>query len=215
MKRFSFFEKLSRANQELLQSHSTRVRIPKGTILFEQGDQCKEILFLIEGSIRVYRRHESGQEITLYYLKPLEQCNVNTNSAFSGLPAVGTAVSESELAGLMIPAHICHQIYIQEQAYQNYVFSLFTERLEGLVALVEDVRFKRLDERLLEWFQKSKEKTITVTHEQLASHLGTSREVISRLLKTFEKEGIVALSRGKITYLHEKEKSGLLKWFSF
>lgn len=214
MHRFSFFNSLAPHNQEILTQHATRVNIPKGMVLFEQGDTCKEILFLLEGSIRVYRRHESGQEITLYYLKPLEQCNVNTNSAFSRLPAIGTAVSESELEGLMIPAHICHQIYIEEMVYQNYVFSLFTERLSGLVELVEDVRFKHLDERLLEWLQKSGQKTITITHEQLASHMGTSREVISRLLKNFENEGIIELGRGKIIYLQAPQPSGFLKWFS-
>ena len=201
MKNFAFYDGLSNEGKHLFESHAKEVTIPKGMELFSQGDVCKDILFLEEGSVRVYRLHESGQEITLYFLENGEQCNVNLNSAFSDTPAIGTAVAESELKGYMLPANVVRSIYTAELAYQQYVFNLFALRLESMAGLIEDVRFKKLDHRLLDWLHEQDESIIKITHEKLASHLGTSREVISRLLKEFEHNGIVKLHRGKIELL--------------
>lgn len=201
MIRFPFFRQLSPDIQNRLLAQAREMTIPKGMELFGQGDQCSEILFLTEGSVRVYRLHESGQEITLYFLEPMEQCNVNLNSAFTDAPAIGTAVCESEITGFMFPAPIIKELYTTEPAYQQYVFDLFARRLEGLAGLIEDVRFEKLDHRLMSWLEKQEENPVIITHEKLASHLGTSREVISRLLKEFEHNGIVKLHRGKIEIL--------------
>ena len=201
MQHFPFFEGLSNEAQTLLLNHAKAVKMPKGMELFAQGDQCKEILFLVEGSVRVYRLHESGQEITLYFLENGEQCNVNLNSAFTNTPAIGTAVCESEVEGFLLPADVVKTIYAAEAPYQQFVFSLFARRLEGMAGLIEDVRFKKLDHRLLDWLHEQESSNIIITHEKLASHLGTSREVISRLLKEFEHNGIVNLFRGRIEVL--------------
>ena len=201
MQHFSFFENLSNEAQTLLLNHAKAVKMPKGMELFAQGDQCKEILFMVEGSVRVYRLHESGQEITLYFLENGEQCNVNLNSAFTNTPAIGTAVCEDEVEGFLLPADVVKTIYAAEAPYQQFVFSLFARRLEGMAGLIEDVRFKKLDHRLLDWLHEQAVSEIKITHEKLASHLGTSREVISRLLKEFEHNGIVKLHRGRIEVL--------------
>ena len=201
MQLFPFFELLSNEAQTLLLSHAKEVNMPKGMELFAQGDQCKDILFLVEGSVRVYRLHESGQEITLYFLENGEQCNVNLNSAFTDTPAIGTAVCESDIEGYLLPAEVVKTIYAAEAPYQQFVFSLFARRLEGMAGLIEDVRFKKLDHRLLDWLHEQDSQEINITHEKLASHLGTSREVISRLLKEFEHNGIVKLHRGRIEVL--------------
>ncbi len=201
MQFFPFFDTLSNEAQTLLLNHAKEIKLPKGMELFAQGDQCKDILFLVEGSVRVYRLHESGQEITLYFLENGEQCNVNLNSAFTDTPAIGTAVCESDIEGYLLPAEVVKTIYTAESSYQQFVFSLFARRLEGMAGLIEDVRFKKLDHRLLDWLHEQNSSEISITHEKLASHLGTSREVISRLLKEFEHNGIVQLYRGRIEVL--------------
>lgn len=201
MQRFPFFEHLKKSTKELLLSHAKEMKIPAGMEIFHQGDRCQEIFFLVEGSVRVYRAHESGHDLTLYYLQPLEQCNVNLNSVLTSTPSVGTAVSESECVGISIPAYIAKHLYTEELAYQEYIFSLFALRLESLVYLVEDVRFKKLDERLKAWLAESGQKTLYVTHDKIATYMGSSREVISRLLKEFEREGLIQLSRGQIDLL--------------
>lgn len=198
MIRFPFYNSLSEEAKELLKSTAMAVSMPAKMELFVQGDSCKDILFLTDGSVRVYRHHESGQEITLYFLAPFEQCNVNLNSAFTNTPAIGTAVSESEIQGFMLPAKIVKRLYTMEQAYQQYVFDLFATRMEGMADLVEDLRFKKMDERLFNWLKHLNTTVINITHDKLASHLGTSREVISRLLKELENQGVLKLTRGQI-----------------
>lgn len=201
MEQFPYYDALSPDARQLIDEYAKAVKVPKGMELFGQGDVCPEILFLTEGSVRVYRLHISGQEITLYYLAKGEQCNVNLNSAFTQTPAVGSAVTESDITGYLLPADIVRQIYTEEATYQQYVFELFARRMECMAGLVEDVRFKKLDHRLLDWLHEHDHKTIHITHEKLASHLGTSREVVSRLLKEFEHNGIVTLHRGMIELL--------------
>lgn len=198
MHRFPLYHEFNDSVRSLIDEYAKEIEVGKGTELFAQGDACADILFLVEGHIRVFRLHESGQEITLYFLTGGEQCNVNLNSAFTQTPAIGTAVTESAIVGHLVPAQIVRQIYTEEHIYQQYVFDLFARRLECMAGLIEDVRFKKLDHRLLDWLHDQQKKVIAVTHEKLAAHLGTSREVISRLLKEFEHNGIVVLHRGKI-----------------
>ena len=175
--------------------------IPKETVLFYQGDICRSILFIVEGRVRVYRHHENGQSVTLYYLEPGEQCNVNFTSALNSAPAVGTAECETEVIGYDIPVEYVAKLFLKEPVYQQYVFDIYVKRMEHMAHMIEDIRFSTLDDRLLAWLQKQKENPIKMTHEMIASHLGTSREVVSRLLKRFEKEGRIRLSRGMIERL--------------
>ena len=198
MQNFSFFSDLDKDSQTELLENAKPVTMPAGMTLFSQGDTCHDILFLTKGSVRVYRRHVSGAEITLYFLEPGEQCNVNITSSLSELPAVGTAVSESEIEGYMVPSAIVKKIFMNDVHYQQFVFGLYDLRLTALAEMVEDVRFKKLDHRLLDWLHDQKDNPIKTTHEQIASHLGSSREVISRLLKEFEHKNLVELSRGSI-----------------
>jgi len=198
MQSFPFFNNLNKDAQTQLLENAKQVTMPAGTTLFSQGDTCQDILFLTKGSVRVYRRHESGAEITLYFLEPGEQCNVNITSSFSQMPAIGTAASESEIEGYMLPSSIVKKFFIHEENYQQFIFSLYDLRLTALAKMIEDVRFKKLDHRLLDWLYEQKKNPIKTTHEQVASHLGSSREVISRLLKEFEHKNLIELSRGSI-----------------
>lgn len=93
------------------------------------------------------------------------------------------------------------EIFFKEEAFRYYVLELFASRLDSMANLIEDLRFKNIDERLLEWLEDQNQKVITITHDNLASHLGTSREIISRILKGFEEKEILKLSRGKIELL--------------
>ena len=198
MHNYKFFNNLSEESQKLLLSNAKKTTIPKNTQLFYQGDKCQNILFLTKGTARVYRQHESGKEITLYYLQPFEQCNVNLSGALSNVLAIGSAITEDEVEGYYIDSDIIKELFFKEEAFREYVLELFASRLDSMANLVEDLRFKKIDERLLEWLETQNITTITVTHDSIASHLGTSREIISRILKVFEGQGIVKLSRGKI-----------------
>ncbi len=198
MHNYSFFNKLSTESQDILLKSARKTTIPKNTQLFYQGDKCQDILFLTKGTVRVYRQHESGKEITLYYLRPFEQCNVNLSGGLSDILAIGSAITEDEVNGYYIESNIIKDIFFKEESFRHYVLELFASRLDSMANLIEDLRFKNIDERLLNWLNSQEQKTITITHDNIASHLGTSREIISRILKVFEEKGILTLSRGKI-----------------
>jgi CRP/FNR family transcriptional regulator len=198
MRNYQFFNNLSIESQNILLSSARKTIIPKNTQLFYQGDKCQDILFLTKGTVRVYRQHESGKEITLYYLRPFEQCNVNLSGGLSDISAIGSAITEDEVEGYYIESNIIKEIFFKEESFRNYVLELFASRLDSMANLIEDLRFKNIDERLLTWLESQNQKVITITHDNLASHLGTSREIISRILKGFEDKDILTLSRGKI-----------------
>ncbi|QQF52948.1 Crp/Fnr family transcriptional regulator [Campylobacter fetus subsp. venerealis] len=198
MKTFRFYSSLSPEHQKLLDDNSTFIKLDVGTELYRQGDTCPNLMFLTKGKVRVVRQHESGQSILLYYFSQGEQCNVNFTSTFNAMPAIGTAIAESNLEGYTIPTSIIAQMFIEDKAFQTYVFEQYAKRMEHMAALIEDIRFLGLDSRILHFLQSKKSKIINLSHEELADIIGTSREVISRILKSFEKNGIVKLSRKKI-----------------
>jgi len=198
---FTFFFHLSPALQQFVHTHARPITVPKNTILFYQGDVCQDILFLTEGNVRLYIQGEGVEEITLYTLKPGEQCVVNTASLVSQNVAIGTAVTESEIHGYLLDHESVRSMMIQSPEYLSFMFSLFSVRLASLATLLEDIKFKRLDARLLEWLEHQEPVRIETTHEQIAIQLGTSRVVISRLLKDLERKGKVRLERGTIEKL--------------
>ena len=195
MNSFSFFNRLQKSSQEQLLAASTFVKVPSGKQLYAQGDICIDILFLTKGRVRVVRQHENGQSVLLYYFEQGEQCNVNFTSSYNSAPAVGTAIAETDLEGYEIPAELVARLFVEDKEFQRYVFDQYTKRLADMASLIEEIRFQSLDTRLLHWLQSHDEKVIHVSHEELGDILGTSREVISRILKGFEKNNIVKLSR--------------------
>ena len=198
---FTFFAHLSSELQQFVRTHARPITVSKNTILFYQGDVCTDILFLTEGNVRLYIQGEGIEEITLYTLKPLEQCVVNTASLVSQNVAIGTAITESDISGYLLDYESIRSLMSQSPEYLSFIFSLFTVRLASLATLVEDIKFKRLDVRLLEWLAHQENSRIEMTHEQIATQLGTSRVVISRLLKDLEHKGKVHLERGAIERL--------------
>ncbi|MDO9056999.1 MAG: Crp/Fnr family transcriptional regulator [Sulfuricurvum sp.] len=201
LSQFTFFSHLSSELQQFVHTHARPITVAKNTILFYQGDVCKDILLLTEGNVRLYIQGEEIEEITLYTLKPLEQCVVNTASLVAQNVAIGTAITENDISGYLLDHESIRSLMSQSPEYLSFIFSLFTLRLASLATLVEDIKFKRLDVRLLEWLAHQENNRIEMTHEQIATQLGTSRVVISRLLKDLEHKGKVKLERGAINKL--------------
>jgi len=198
---YPFLDKLEPEALSFLEQHITPISIPKGTLLFYQGDICDNILWLTSGEVRLYTQSDSIEDITLYNLKAGEQCIVNTASLLSQTDAVASAETLTDIEGYLIDAKSVKMLSRMSDAYQSYLFSLYQLRFEELTGLINDIKFKRLDTRIIEWLGKQPHMMIEITHEQLATELGSSRVVISRLLKELEQKGVVALHRGKIERL--------------
>ena len=198
---YPFLEQLEPEALQFLNTHIKPIKIPKGTLLFYQGDICDNILWLTSGEVRLYTQSDSIEEITLYTLKAGEQCIVNTASLLSQTAAVASAETMTEIEGYLIDVESVKALSKMSDVYQNYLFSLYQLRFEELTGLINDIKFKRLDTRIIEWLQKQPNSMIEITHEQLATELGSSRVVISRLLKEMEQKGTLILHRGKIERL--------------
>ncbi len=195
MQEFDFFDRLEKKSKEKLLAESIFMKVPSGMKLYSQGDVCADILFLTKGRVRVIRQHENGQSVLLYYFKQGEQCNVNFTSSYNSAPAVGTAIAETDLEGYDVPVGLIAELFVEDKEFQRYVFDQYVKRLDSMASLIEEIRFSSLDTRLLQWLLSQNAKSINISHEEIGDILGTSREVISRLLKGFEKNGIVKLSR--------------------
>jgi CRP/FNR family transcriptional regulator, anaerobic regulatory protein len=197
---YQFFHDLEPESLDKLRSDAQKISLGVGTFLYYQGDVNRDILFLNKGCVKVFLyADEIGKgEITLYYITPGEQCLVNTLSTISQSPASATAIVDESIEGWLVPADTIRWLLEHSPAYRDFKLSFCSERLSQIMHLVEELRFKRMDQRLLNWLHVQGRETICTTHGQIAQILGTSREVISRILKNLEKEGVVAIGRGWI-----------------
>ncbi len=177
--------------------------LPKNTRIYWEGDACTHIAFVLEGEIRVFKTGSTGREITLYEIGPGETCILNASCIFSNQGYPADAVTMTDVRMLLIPAAIFQDLVNTYPLFQTFVFSLLSERLLTVFQLIEEVAFGNLDERLLDYLiEKSEDNVLIATHQVIANDLGTSREVVSRLLKDMERKGRLEMGRGRITLLH-------------
>jgi CRP/FNR family transcriptional regulator len=195
---YPFYENLTDTSLEFLQKNLKPIFISEGNLLFFQGEICKNILFLTKGSVRLYIQSEHAEEITLYELSAGEQCIVNTASTISQTEAIGSAVTLSDIEGYLLDVQSVKELTRQSDVYQNYLFSIYTLRMGHLTQLVSDIKFKNLDERVLEWLASHGNKIIYTTHEKIANSLGSQEAVISHILKELERDGKVLMTKSAI-----------------
>lgn len=201
MKNFKFFESLNDEDKQYLIKHSKYVELPKDFTLFYQGDICTDILLLEEGTVKLSIFGNIDEVISLYEISKGEQCIINTSSTISHTEAIATAQTTSNIKGWLVPQKIFKELMIKSEDYQEYIFSLFSLKFNALTSLLEDIKFKRLDTRILEYLKNKEQTVIEITHEKIANDLDTSRVVISRILKELEHKKFLKLHRGKIELL--------------
>jgi len=201
MKKFGFFNNLDEKDKKYLIDNSKYIEVPKNSILFYQGDICKDILLLENGKVKLSIYGNIDEVVSLYEISEGEQCIINTSSTLSQTQAIATAQTLTDIKGWLVPQKISKELMIKSEAYQNYIFSLFSLKFNTLTTLIEDIKFKRLDTRILEYLQNKNSLFIEITHEQIANDLDTSRVVISRVLKELENKKFLKLHREKIELL--------------
>ena len=194
MENQDFFNNLTLDEKEFILKNSNYINITKDSTRFYQGDICKDILILEKGVVQLVVYGQIDEIISLYEIKESQQCIINTASTISQTPAIATAQTKTDISGWLIPVNIIKELIVKSPSYQEYIFSLFALKLTTLTTLIEDIKFKRLDSRILDFLQNKKEKFIDITHEEIAIILGTSRVVVSRVLK----ENLIKLHRKKI-----------------
>jgi CRP/FNR family transcriptional regulator len=179
---------------------ATPVQASSGQRLFADGNPCTHYPLLIEGIIRASKSSPEGHEILLYRLHPGESC-VITVVALLGethYPAIGTAETQLSLFG--VPRRVFLEMVLNSPAFRVFVFNSLSQRMAHLMALIDDVAFRRVDQRLAARLLLHRQ-PITATHQMLADELGTTREVVSRTLEAFQQLGMLRLGRKRIEIL--------------
>ncbi len=178
-------------------------RIPAGRDVFLEGDRVEAIALLISGMVRVYKIGETGREITLYRFGNGSSCILTANAILSQktFPAVATVEHDAE--AVMIPADTFRDWVRRYDLWREFVFDLLSQRLSTVMAIVEEVAFRRMDRRVAALLlnQAKTQNPLRITHQEIAAELGSSREVISRLLEDFANEGSIRSGRGTLEIL--------------
>ena len=180
-----------------ISNHATHVSIKAGTTLFDCGSSCKMLPLVISGSIRVFKRSETSREISLYRVNKDELCIITISCLLGGDSYPATGVTDTEISAITIPRTLFLELVSTQPQFRDIVFHLFAERLSGLMQLVDEISFKKLDQRLAA-FLALHGPIIKESHQEIADELGSVREIISRLLKQFEENNWVKLARKRI-----------------
>ena len=183
-----------------LQSSLPPMVVPAHTELFSENAACQGFPLVLEGEIKVSRHSDDGRSLELYRVVPGELCLVSSASLFRSQPLAACGITTRPSTFLLIRPELFKR-WIETPAFRNDVLGLFAERMADLTALVDAVAFHRLDRRLAAALL-GRGQHLSLTHQALADELGTVREMVTRLLRRFERDGWVALGREQITILN-------------
>lgn len=174
------------------------LQLPAGTPVFSESQPCAGFPLIIEGSIKVIKQAASGRELLLYRVGPGDSCIISSSCLLGKNDYNARGIAETALTLLVLPVAEFNRLLTEHAPFRALVFHLFSERISELMQLVEEVAFARLDQRLARLLLARQSATMNVTHQQLADELGSVREIVSRLLKGFAVQGLVALGREQI-----------------
>lgn len=198
--RFAGTRTLPRAVRDRLLRVGRVTNYPKGHEVFGPGNVPDSLIFLFDGTLRVSQSSENGRDIVLYRVDAGESCVLTTACMLAEEAYAAAGVAETPITVVMLPKADFDVLVAEEPAFRNFVFAAYSRRLIDLLRVVDDVAFGRIDvrlaDRLLALVGDGSE--LTTTHAQLASELGSAREVVSRVLSDFHKRGYIAQSRGRV-----------------
>lgn len=208
--RFPALATLSPERLEALVTQSPVRRMPAGSVLFEAGQPCAGFPLVLEGSVRVAKSAPNGREILLYRVDPGESCILSGSCLLGHASYSASGIAETDVKVLVIPPALFNELMVQHPPFREYVFGLYGARLAEVMELIEEVAFRRLDTRLAQMLIH-RGPVLEATHQKLADELGSVREIVSRLLRSFEQRGWVKLERERVTVLDPKALAALAR----
>jgi len=180
-------------------------KFPAGSVILQEDSYIKAIPLVLNGSLKVMRTDQEGHEILLYYITPGESCIMSFLGGIHHETSKIKAVVEEDAEILFIPVEKASEWVKKFPEWADFIFKLYHKRFEELLTAVNAIAFQKLDMRLLQLLKQKADlyqtKELKITHQQLADELGTAREAVSRVMKQMENEGLVVLSRNKVTLL--------------
>jgi CRP/FNR family transcriptional regulator, anaerobic regulatory protein len=175
-------------------------RIPAGREVFAEGDRPGGVALLLSGVVRVYKIGDTGREITLYRFGHGESCILTASTVLNRQSFPAFAVVEEEAEAVMVPADDFRDWVHRHEPWRSFVFDLLSQRLSSVIELIDEVTFRRMDARIAAFLieRAGWQNPVPITHQAIASELGSSREVVSRILEGFAAQGMIRPSRGSI-----------------
>ena len=175
------------------------------SVILQEDSYIKSIPLVVSGSLKVVRTDANGHEILLYYITAGESCIMSFLGGIHDETSKIKAIVEEDAEILLIPVDKASEWVKKFPEWSDFIFKLYHKRFEELLSVVNAIAFQKLDVRLLHLLKQKSElvnsKEIKVTHQQLAEELGTAREVVSRVAKQMENDGLIQLSRNKVTLM--------------
>lgn len=213
IKLYPFLDKLNTKSQTIIKNALIVKDFNEGYTLIHEGASCLGFSLIIKGSIRVYKLSDKGREATLYKLNAGDTCYLSMSCMLSedSYPAFAEVLEQSII--VFIPSNIFNEFVYNTLDFQKYIFKNLYSKFNDVLGVLEEIAFERIDVRVAKYLLLTSQKTnnskfIYLTQEKIAQELGTSREVVSRMLTDFKNKEIITSQRGKITILDfEKLKS--------
>ena len=210
---FPIWNKLTDLQKEKLEQSAVRRTVKKGTLLHNGDTDCQGLLLVEEGQLRAYILSEEGREVTIYRLFAMDLCLFSASCLMKSIQFDITIETEKDTSLWMIPPDVYKEVMEESAAAANFTNEVMASRFSEVMWLMEQVLWKSFDRRLAAFLTEESvlEGTgeLKITHEKIAAHLGTAREVVTRMLKYFQTEGLVRLSRGTVEVI---DPEGLRRW---
>ncbi len=207
-----FWDKLSDAEAELLISGTKTISYKQGDSIHSPSNECIGVLLVRRGELRTYILSESGKEVTLFRLRECEICILSASCLLSNITFDVFIDAQKDTDVLLISSAVFAQLQSNNVYVENFALHLAADRFSDVMWAMEQILFMSFDARLavflLDETSKTGEDNLTLTHEQIARYIGSAREVVSRMLKYFESEGVVELHRGGLKII---DKPALLE----
>ena len=211
---FPIWDKIEPEQQEILRKSAVKDTIKKGTILCDGGKECTGLVLVCNGLLRAYMISEDGREVTMYRLFNRDICLLCASCVMTNIQFDIVIEAEQDTEAWIIPPWIYKSVQQESLVFSNYMNDLMAMNLSEVMWMVEQVMWKSVDRRLasflIEECKVENTFVLKITHEKIANHLGTAREVVTRMLKHFQAEGLVKLRRG-IVEIIDNRKLNLLQ----
>lgn len=210
---FPIWDKLTPAQQNLILDNLMERSVKKGAVVHNGSVDCTGLLLVKSGQLRAYILSDEGREVTVYRLFDRDLCLFSASCMLRSVQFDITIEAEKDTELWLIPTDIYKQVMEESAPAANYTNEIMAARFSEVMWLIEQIMWKSLDKRvagfLLEESSIEDTKLLKLTHETIANHLGTHREVVTRMLRYFQSEGMVKLSRGVVEILDEKKLAAL------
>ena len=210
---FPVYDKLTKEEQALLDQSAVLRKVPQGTLVHGDGSSCIGLLLLRSGQFRAYITSDEGKEITLYRLFDRDICIFAASCIMTSIQFDIMIAAEKDTEFWAVPPYIFKKLSENNVHVANYTNQLMSTRFTDVMWLVEQIMWKSFDKRLaaflLEECRLEGTDKLQITHEKIAAHMGSAREVVTRMLKHFQTEDMVALTRGTITVTDRKKLQAL------